>query len=317
MKARLQIAGRWSGPLCFATLLCGVLLMACARITDSAVDESFRDCPHCPAMVVIPAGTFTMGSPLDEPDRGHDEGPTRQVSFGAAFAIGRTEVTRGEFAAFVAATGHALSNDCLIWDGSRLAEVAGKSWQDPGYPQTDEHPMVCVSWRDASAYARWLGEQTGYAYRLPSEAEWEYAARGGTQAAYAFPATAMACDYGNISDQRAAQAVPQWNNLDCDDGVGFGTAPVASYQANGYGLYDTVGNVWEWVADCYADNYTDAPRDGSARGDAGRCGVALDRGGGFSNIFPGHLRAANRSRAPSPDVAVYSLGFRVARPVEP
>ncbi len=299
-------------------LFFGVLLTACARVTHSSAEESFQDCPHCPAMVAIKAGAaFTMGSPSDEPDRGDDEGPTRQVSFPAPYAIGRTEVTRGEFAAFVADTGHGLSKRCLIWDGSQLAQVAGKSWQDPGYPQTDAHPMVCVSWRDATAYARWLAEQTGYAYRLPSEAEWEYGARGGTQTAYAFPAAATACDYGNISDERAVQDVPQWNKLDCDDGVGFGTAPVASYQANGYGLYDTVGNVWEWVADCYADNYTGAPRDGSARGSAGSCGVALDRGGGFSNIFPGHLRAANRSRAPSPDVAVYSLGFRVARSVEP
>jgi formylglycine-generating enzyme required for sulfatase activity len=98
--------------------------------------------------------------------------------------------------------------------------------------------------------------------------------------------------------------------------VGLGTAPVGRYQANGYGLFDTMGNVWEWTADCYHDNYKDAPVDGSARGRAGSCGNALDRGGGFSNVFPGHLRAANRSRAPSPDVAAYSLGFRVARDLD-
>ena len=265
-------------------------------------------------MVVIPAGQFQMGAPVDEPDCGDDEGPVRTVTINEPFAIGKYEVTRKEFAAFVNETGHWGHARCLMWDGTQLAMQDSGSWLDPNYPVSDEHPMVCVSWWDAKAYAAWLSEKTGYNYALPAEAKWEYAVRGGTQSAYSFPGGADdACAYANVSDLSAKADVPQWNNVDCDDGVGFGTAPVGSYLPNGYGLYDTIGNVWEWMADCYRDSFEGAPVDGSAWGDGGTCNVVLDRGGGFSNVFPGHLRAANRSRAPSPHIAVYSLGFRLER----
>jgi formylglycine-generating enzyme required for sulfatase activity len=293
--------------------LSATLFAACAYGSGSS-----RDCPTCPEMVVVPAGSFAMGSPPDELNRGDDEGPVRIVTFDASFAIGRTEVTRGQFARFIDATDYQMNDSCLIWDGERLTDVAGKSWQDPGYPVTDRHPMVCVSWWDAANYARWLSSETGHSYRLPAEAEWEYASRGGSTGAYAFPGgEEAACTYGNVSDESARRDVPQWNAVACDDGVGLGTAPVASYQANGFGLYDTMGNVWEWVADCYREDFTGAPTDGSAWGDGGDCGTVLDRGGGFSNVFPGHLRAANRSKAPSPNIAVYSLGFRLARDLTP
>ncbi len=294
-------------------LVAAFALAACASGPMTAGD-SFRDCPTCPEMVVIPAGQFQMGAPPDEPDRGDDEGPVRMVTIAESFAIGRYEVTRGEFAEFIEDTGWLMSQTCLVWDGSRVNRVVGKSWEDPNYPVTDQHPMVCVSWRDADGYAKWLSAKTGHAYRLPAEAKWEYATRGGTQTAYAFPGDeSNACAYGNVSDASAQRDVPQWNAVDCDDGVGFGAAPVGSYLPNGYGLYDTMGNVWEWMADCYRPSFDGAPVDGSAWGRGGTCGVVLDRGGGFSNVFPGHLRAANRSRGPSPDVAVYSLGFRLER----
>ncbi len=316
--SRMSGSGTHVSKRAAAILGLASLVTACATSRYDGGPTGFRDCPYCPAMVVVPAGTFIMGSPPAESDRGADEGPARPITFAAPFAIGRYEVTRGEFGAFVQATGYLMNKRCLVWDGSQLAPVDGKSWLDPNYAQTDDHPVVCVSWRDAAAYAQWLAARTGLPYRLPSEAEWEYAARGGTQTAYAFPGSAAeACNYGNVSDRRAREEVPQWNQVDCDDGVGLGTAAVGSYRANGYGLHDTMGNVWEWVADCYHDNYAGAPRDGSAWKQAGTCGTALDRGGGFSNVFPGHLRAANRSRAPSPDVAVYSLGFRVARDLKP
>ncbi len=265
-------------------------------------------------MVAVPVGRFTMGSPPDEPNRDGDEGPAIEVSIRKPFAIGLFEVTRGQFAAFVRATGHAATTQCLVWTGERLEAVAGRSWRDPVIAQRDDHPVVCVSWRDATAYAAWLARSTGQPYRLPSNAEWEYATRGGTQGAYAFPGgEAGACAYGNVGDRSAKAAVPSWRTADCDDGVGFGTAPVGSYAPNAFGLHDTIGNVWEWMADCYHASYQGTPTDGAAWGAAGDCGEAFDRGGGFTSLFPGHLRSANRSKAPSPDTAAYSLGFRLAR----
>jgi len=294
-------------------LLCLGTLSGCVS-TTLAPGAAFRDCTDCPAMMVLPSGRFAMGSPPDELQRDADEGPVQDVTFAGPFAIGRHEVTRGQYAAFARATNHADSPQCFSWSGDRLALASGRSWRDPGIPQSDDHPVVCVSWRDASAYAAWLGAKTGKPYRLPSEAEWEYAARGGTSTAHAFSGgEAGACLYANIGDRRAEAAMPAWRTADCDDGVGFGTAKVGSYRANGYGLYDTIGNVWEWVADCYRPNHEGAPSDGSAFGNGGECGNVLDRGGGFSSLLPGNLRPANRSKAPSPDLGVYTLGFRVAR----
>ena len=306
----------------FGGIVGACLLSACVAAPSAtqhlAVGTSIRDCATCPPLVVIPAGRFVMGSPDDEPQRDPDEGPTHAVTFARPFAIGKFEVTRGEFAAFIAATGRQTATRCMIWTGAKLDMVDGKSWRDPGIPQTDDHPVVCVSWRDATAYAAWLSATTGKSYRLTNDAEWEYAVRGGTQGPYAFPGgEAAACAYGNVADARAKVAVPAWRALDCDDGVGFGTAKVGSYKPNGFGLYDTVGNVWEWIADCYRPDYDGAPTDGSAAGTAESCGVASDRGGGFSSLLPGNLRAANRSRAPSLDATVYSLGFRVMRDLTP
>jgi len=294
-------------------LLCLVALAGCAS-APLRVGTRFQDCADCPPMIVVPAGGFAMGSPTDEPDRDPDEGPTRMVTFSRPFAIGQYEVTRGEYAAFVRATNRPDPPQCLVWTGTRLEAVAGKSWRDAGIAQDDDHPVACVSWRDAAAYAAWLAMRTGQPYRLPSEAEWEYAARGGVSAAYAFEGgETNACAYGNIGDRRAKAAVPAWRTADCDDGIGFGTARVGSYRPNAYGLYDTTGNVWEWVADCYRPNFDGAPVDGSAWGNGGECNAVLDRGGGFSSLGVGHLRAANRSKAPSPDQPVYTLGFRIAR----
>lgn len=273
-----------------------------------------RDCAACPLLVRVPAGTFQMGSPPTEAFRGEDEGPVREVTIERPFYVGAYEITIGEYGVFLRESGHEQAKGCLVFDGVRLSVVAERHWREPGYPVSDDHPVTCVSWHDAQAYTEWLSNRTGARYRLPSEAEWEYAARAGSSAAYSFPGGEDgACEFANVSDASAKREVPAWNAVDCDDGVGFGTSAVGRYRANAFGLRDTVGNVWEWVLDCYHGHYGGAPSDGSARGDAGDCGRALDRGGGFSNVFPGHLRSANRSQAPSPDVRVYSLGFRVVR----
>jgi formylglycine-generating enzyme required for sulfatase activity len=300
-----------------STLALLLSLAGCASGTPQ-VGDSFKDCKDCPEMVVVPAGQFEMGSPSDEKRRGSDEGPVRTITHTKPFAIGKYEITRTQFTAFVNATGHSGSARCLMWNGTQLAIQDANSWLDLDYPRRENHPMVCVSWWDAVAYAEWLSETTGHTYRLPAEAEWEYAARSGTQTAYSFTGDEdNACAYANVSDISAKAAVPAWNAVNCDDGIGFGTAPVGSYLPNGFGLHDTIGNVWEWQADCYRDSFEGAPTDGSAWGNGGLCNAVLDRGGGFSNIFPGHLRTANRSKAPSPDVAVYSLGFRLVRELDP
>ena len=188
-------------------------------------------CTTCvvPDMVIVLAGSFTMGSPADEVGRSNREGPQRQVTISQSFAVGKYEVTRGQFEAFVDATEY----------------DAGSFWRNPSFEQTDAHPVVYVSWNDAKAYVNWLSASTGQNYRLLSEAEWEYVARAGTTTIYHF---------GNTISQ--AQANYNWHNR--------GTVAVGSYPANAFGLHDVHGNAWEWVEDCWHNDYTGAPTDGSA-----------------------------------------------------
>jgi formylglycine-generating enzyme len=167
----------------------------------SGAPRIIQDCETCPPMVVVPAGSFVMGSTAEERARekvpkppkvpfdfARFEQPQHTVKFTRPFAIGRYEVSRGEYARFVAETGHPTGPSCWAWDAksNNYAEMAGwvvqqgKSWKDPGFPQTDEHPVVCVDFADARAFARWLSGKTGQTYRLPTESEWEYAARAGS-----------------------------------------------------------------------------------------------------------------------------------------
>ena len=150
--------------------------------------DTFQDCEACPSMVVIPAGRFVMGSPADETDRDDDESPQHTVVFAADFALSRFEITRGQYRAFVEATGHASGASCSVWAETQWQEQSGRSWTDPAFAQDDTHPAVCVNWHEAKAYVAWLARATGRPYRLPSEAEWEYAARAGTATPYFFGA---------------------------------------------------------------------------------------------------------------------------------
>ena len=162
------------------------------------------------------------------------------------FALGRYEVTRDEYAAFAVATGHdgAPCWAAVTGDGTRESDAA--SWRSPGFPQTDEHPAVCVSWDDARAYVRWLSSETGWSYRLPSEAEWEYAARAGTGTAWYWGAgTSEQCANANGADAAARQRFERWSGAAaCNDRRVF-TAPVGTFGANGFGLFDMLGNVFE------------------------------------------------------------------------
>ena len=240
--------------------------------------ERFRDCAACPEMVVIPAGSFLMGSPESEEGRAYREGPQQRVEIREAFAVGVYEVTFEEWDACAAEVG-----------------CGGYRPEDKGWGR-GRRPVINVSWRDAQAYVRWLSRKTGNEYRLLSEAEWEYAARAGSRTRYSFgdEITPGDANYGgNIGK----------------------TQRVGSYRVNGYGLYDMHGNVLEMVQDCYND-YRGAPNNGGAweRGD---CSLRLVRGGSW-NIDSRFLRSASRSVTRPGDRGGSSItGFRVARTLKP
>ena len=262
---------------------------------------TFRDCPQCPAMVVLPAGSFVMGSSLQEQGRLKWEGPRRRVNIRRPFAVGMYEVTRREFASFVAANGHATGNSCRTHEGGRWEQQSGRNWRNPGYGQSDRDPVVCVSWHDAKAYVGWLSRRTGKRYRLLSEAEWEYAARAGAQTAYSWG--------DDIGRNRANcdGCGSRWDNAR--------TAPAGSFGANGFGLHDLHGNVWEWVEDCRHESYRGAPSDGRTWTTGGDCSQRVLRGGSWF-IQPTHLRAANRNWVAARN-RYSGSGFRVARTLAP
>ena len=245
---------------------------------DGAV---FRDCDVCPAMMRVPAGAFLMGSPESEPGRYQDEGPQRVVLV-AGFAAGVHEVTFTEWEACLEA-------------GGCLEHLPG----DEGWGRADR-PVINVNWTDAQAYVQWLSEVTGHRYRLLSEAEWEYAARAGASTARPWGATVTdACLFAN----------GDYTALPCGDGH-ENTAPAGSFKPNAFGLYDLLGNVWEWTQDCWNEGYAGAPGDGRAW-ESGDCSARVLRGGSWYHGVK-DLRAAYRLRSPFLDRSLI-VGFRVAR----
>ena len=290
-----------------------------------APGTELRDCDDCPEMVVVPAGTFRMGC-LSDGDRCPDsQGPVREVHV-ASFALGKYEVTRAEFAAFVATTGHvARGCEVYVWNQRSFARDRwewetqdGASWRAPGWRQRYNEPVVCVNWEDASAYVRWLTEVSGEQYRLPTEAEWEYAARAGTTTQFYWGDGNAHCAYGNASDRTAEQTFQHqeyvWDFSNCADGAAR-TALVGSFEANAFGLYDMAGNAREWVDDCWHDNYAGVPRDGSAWMARGNCGRRVLRGGSWGDS-PRDLRSAIRFRYDA-EYRFVTFGFRVARTLTP
>ncbi len=275
--------------------------------------DRLRDGSEGPALVVIGAGEFWMGSPEGEEGRDSDERRHR-VRIERAFALGQNEVTVREFRRFVEATGYRTEAErdvsekgCYTYDAkdNRWDWRAGFSWRKPGYEQTDDHPVVCVSWNDANQYLGWLTKETGRNYRLPSEAEWEYAARAGTTEAryWRDGGDASACGYANVANKEHgwSEAFP------CSDGYEF-TAPVGSFQPNAWKLYDMLGNVWEWTCSAYAKEY-----DGSESrcADQETSGPLAVRGGSWLN-GPAWVRSANRDWG-DPTYRDGLQGFRLAR----
>ncbi len=297
-------------------------LLLSFALTGVAQAQTFRDCPTCPEMVTIPAGTFSMGSTVREQEREgapaserNATGPEHQVTIGKSFALGKYEVTRGQFQAFVTANGHKMPTSCWTYNADRKwVEMLGRTWLKPGFEQTDNDPVVCTTWEDATAYAAWLAKTTGKNYRLPTEAEWEYAARAGSKSSRYWGDTRDgACLYGNFSDLTLASVFKTEPRHEvvfyCSDGFAY-TAPVGRFQPNAFGLYDMLGNVWEWTADCLNPRYDGAPRDGSAWL-TGDCKSRVLRGGSW-NDDPWAARSAVRSSVPAL-LGSANLGFRVAR----
>ena len=239
--------------------------------------ETFRDCTQCPEMVVMRAGSFTMGSPPSEIGRDDDEGPQRKVSLSRAFAVGKFEVTFGEWDACMAEGGCAHKPNDNGWGRGR-------------------QPVIAVSWQDAQAYVTWLSKKTGKPYRLLTEAEWEYAARAETSTRYPW-GDAPGSNLANFEDSGGRWSFKQ-------------TGPVGSFAANGFGLHDMIGNVWEWTQDCYNKNYKGAPVDGRAW-ESGNCGVRVVRGGSWFSSAD-FARVANRIWGEPADRDSF-LGFRLAR----
>ncbi len=281
----------------------------------ASANGPIKDCADCPDMVVIPGGSFTMGSSVAEqallkiayPDSkvSDREGPQHAVTL-KAFAVGKFAVTKGEFANFVSATGYKTEAEhgggCSLWSGTDWKTDQTYNWRNVGFLQVDDHPVVCVSWNDAKAYAQWLNQISGKTYRLLSEAEREYAARGGTQTAFWW-GHSITTTHANYSGNTSYNGSPKGQSLGA-------TVPVNIFPPNPFGLYNVHGNVWEWVEDCLNETYTGAPNDGRPWV-SGNCDSRILRGGAWSTPASG-VRAGSRSSFRATGRTTF-IGFRVAR----
>jgi formylglycine-generating enzyme required for sulfatase activity len=273
--------------------------------------NSFRDCTDCPELVVIASGSFTMGD-LNPPEVYEKsagdprypysrkyELPVHKITFSKPFAIGKYEVTKGQFAQFVEATGFEPALGCLGRLNGKEGFHETLSWRAPGFPQTDNHSVVCVNRYDAEEYMAWLSGKTGQRYRFPSEAEWEYVARAGTRDAYPWG------DEPGVGKANCKGCGTEWDDKS--------TSPAGSFASNAWGVYDMAGNVWEPLLDCFEPGYEGAPADGSARETAG-CERRGLRGGSWYDKVAA-MRSSMRGRG-TPTNRIGDLGFRVVREIE-
>jgi formylglycine-generating enzyme required for sulfatase activity len=283
--------------------------------------DHYVDLPgQAPAVVVIPTGSFEMGAPDSESDRNDAETPQHTVTIAKGFALARTDITVGQFREFVRISGYQPDSVRLggasVYDERTgvLRDDSQASWQSDyaGHPAADNLPVVNISWGDAKAYVDWLTQHTGKHYRLPSEAEFEYALRGGTTTRYWWgdgtPKSKVENLTGGLDRSPSGR---RWSNafVGYRDGY-WGPAPVMSFAANPFGLYDIDGNVSEWIADCWHDNYIRAPTDGTAWFNPG-CTLHVVRGGSWGSS-PDQVRSAYRQGAEG-NVRSGRVGFRVVR----
>jgi formylglycine-generating enzyme required for sulfatase activity len=275
--------------------------------------DTFQECENCPEMVVLPAGSFTMGSPDIEKDRLSSEGPQHVVTIRKPFAVGKLHVTVDQFATFVRETGYEAASTCNTHEDDEKQRPS-RSWRNPGFAQDGLHPVVCVTWDDANAYINWLSKKSRKPYRLLSEAEFEYAARGrtspGTYPRFWFGDNENdLCHYGNGADRSLGNGAP------CNDGY-VHTSPAGHYEPNAFGLYDIFGNAYQWTSDCDHSDYKGAPVDGAAW--TTKCifdYFYVTRGSSWGGM-PGSLRSAWRW-AYGGRFAFDMVGFRVARTLTP
>jgi formylglycine-generating enzyme required for sulfatase activity len=279
--------------------------------------ETFRECSNCPEMAVLPAGEFAMGASVDEKEPSSSELPFHIVSIPKKFAVGRFEITNRQFAAFLTAIKNTAAAETYVAlkrqepksaINLRISSSGIYYVVDDGY---DDYPVSYVSFQGASAYVEWLSKTTGAPYRLPSEAEWEYAARGATKTSYFYGTETdwkNHCQYANIADLTAREKYPKQGAGLCNDGFAD-LAPVGKLKPNPYGLYDVYGNVMEWVADCWHQNYDGAPTDGSVWKLGADCNGRVLRGGSIDYLFVG---SSTRMYAAYNQLEL-NIGIRVAR----
>ena len=260
-----------------------------------AAPQTFRDCPDCPLMTVVPAGRFVIGSPQNEPGRTAQEGPQHNVAIRHAFAVATYDVSRAEFETFAAEAPNLASGGRCEWRAPKAGGIL--------FDQGPSDPVVCVSWNDAKAFAAWLRRKTGKPYRLLSESEWEYAARAGSVTARPWGNEASR-EFANVGTEPCcgpfAEGRDRW----------LYTSPAGRFAPNRFGLFDMIGNVWQWVEDCASDGYTRAPSHGEAL-TSGDCDRHIARGGSWFHDFT-MARSASRV-ADQADFRIADIGFRVAR----
>lgn len=309
---------------CYVAILLSVFLPA--RGQAASAGAPFKDCRDCPEMKMVPAGKFVMGSPTSEEGRRINSGGDgnqladenrelqHEVVIANSFALGVYPVTRGEYALFVETTRYRPVNECNSSKPGATSRASSTefTWEDPGFfKQGDNDPAVCISALDALAYLDWLSRTTGKVYRLPSEAEWEYAARAGTTTSrYWGDDPAQGCAYANGIGNEATATFVRGTSTGCNDNFIF-PSPVGSFKPNAFGLYDMLGNTWEWVSDCWHNTYEGAPADGSSWGQEPHCKHGVLRGGAFGSNYTS-LRSAARHES-WPSARSFNHGFRVAR----
>ena len=268
-----------------------IALVPALLVAPSFAQQTFSDCDECPTMVVVPAGSVMMGSAANAAYRRPRERMQTRATIEKPFAMAATEVTLEQYRIFVQESNHqpvALVREgktllgCNYFDGTGYGFVARHNWQDPGFPQREDEPVVCVSWSDADQYAKWLTEKTGRNYRVPSSVEFEYAWRAGADTPWFWGTDPdQACEFGNIADLTFGRLYPKRAKFHCDDQYTY-TTSVGRFEANAFGLYDMLGNAWEWTSDCWHNDLSEAPVNGTAwlqeRG--GDCDFRTPKGGG-------------------------------------
>jgi formylglycine-generating enzyme required for sulfatase activity len=295
-------------------VLLAASLFGFAAAAEMKPGETFKDCPTCPEMVVMPSGKAWLGAEPWDQDMKAGWGPLREVNITYSFAVARLEITRAQYREFVKATKYASSNtSCNTWGFNKIiGQTEGYTWDNPGQAQREDAPVVCVSWEDATAFTKWLAKKTGKLYRLLSSTEFEYAARGGTRGPWFWgPDNSKACEYANVADDTYRRLYSYGPVFNCND-AWERLAPVGSYKPNPFGLHDMLGNAWEWSEDCFHADMSKVPTDGRPwmAEDGGDCTARTPRGGAWASGTD-WLKAISQSRDP---VAYHSqlLGFRVA-----